>query len=90
MASEEGPKDIVCRAAVAFAPEEPLKVCTVIVAPPKAGEVRVKVLYSAPCHTDEFTRSGKDPEGQFPCVLGHEAAGVVEAVGEGVELCSPG
>ncbi|XP_026190605.1 alcohol dehydrogenase class-3 [Cyclospora cayetanensis] len=83
-------QDITCMAAVAFAPNEPLKLCTVVVAPPKAGEVRVRVCYAAPCHTDEYTRSGKDIEGRFPCILGHEASGIVEAVGEGVETCSVG
>ncbi|KAL8440569.1 hypothetical protein Efla_007230 [Eimeria flavescens] len=70
--------------------EQKLSLRTVIVAPPKAGEVRVKVLYAAPCQTDEHTRTGGDPEGRFPCILGHEAAGVVEAVGEGVETCRVG
>ncbi len=56
----------------------------------QAGEVRVKILATALCHTDLYTLSGHDPEGLFPCVLGHEAAGVVESVGEGVTSVQPG
>ena len=52
--------------------------------------MRVKMAYTALCHTDSFTLSGQDPEGIFPSVLGHEAAGVVESVGEGVESVAPG
>ena len=58
--------------------------------PPKAGEVRVKLQSCALCHTDAYTLSGQDPEGLFPSILGHEAAGVVEAVGEGVTSCKVG
>ena len=72
------------KAAVSWGPKEDLVVQDVIVAPPQAGEVRVKLLYSSVCHTDEYTRGGHDPEGLFPCILGHEGAGVVESVGEGV------
>ncbi|KAM3216729.1 alcohol dehydrogenase class-3 isoform X1 [Capsicum annuum] len=75
---------ITCKAAVAWEPNKPLVIEDVQVAPPQAGEVRVKILYTALCHTDAYTWSGKDPEGLFPCVLGHEAAGIVESVGEGV------
>ena len=73
------------KAAVAFAPGEPLKIVEIDVADPKAGEVMVKILFTSVCHTDAFTLSGDDPEGIFPAVLGHEGAGVVVAVGEGVE-----
>jgi len=72
------------RAAVAFAPNEPLQLVTIDVAPPKAGEVRVRIVATGVCHTDAFTLSGSDPEGIFPSVLGHEGGGVVEAIGEGV------
>ncbi|KAJ2987860.1 hypothetical protein NUW54_g9300 [Trametes sanguinea] len=63
---------------------EPLKIEEVEVAPPRAHEVRIRILYTGICHTDEYTRSGKDPEGVFPVILGHEGGGVVESVGEGV------
>ncbi|WP_260961456.1 S-(hydroxymethyl)glutathione dehydrogenase/class III alcohol dehydrogenase [Pseudomonas citri] len=72
------------RAAVAFAPNEPLQLVTIDVAAPKAGEVRVRIVATGVCHTDAFTLSGSDPEGIFPSVLGHEGGGIVEAVGEGV------
>ena len=72
------------RAAVAFAPNEPLQLVTIDVAPPKAGEVRVRIVATGVCHTDAFTLSGSDPEGIFPSVLGHEGGGIVESIGEGV------
>jgi S-(hydroxymethyl)glutathione dehydrogenase/alcohol dehydrogenase len=72
------------RAAVAFAPNEPLQLVTIDVAPPKSGEVRVRIVATGVCHTDAFTLSGSDPEGIFPTVLGHEGGGIVEAIGEGV------
>ncbi|GFP85391.1 alcohol dehydrogenase class-3 [Phtheirospermum japonicum] len=81
---------ITCKAAVAWEPNKPLVIEEVQVAPPQAGEVRVKVLFTALCHTDAYTWSGKDPEGLFPCILGHEAAGIVESVGEGVTEVQPG
>ena len=77
-------KTITCTAAVAWAPNEPLSIETIEVAPPKKGEVRIKVVANALCHTDVYTWSGQDPEGLFPVILGHEAGGVVESVGEGV------
>ncbi|STM25534.1 alcohol dehydrogenase [Escherichia coli] len=72
------------RAAVAFAPGKPLEIVEIDVAPPKKGEVLIKVTHTGVCHTDAFTLSGDDPEGVFPVVLGHEGAGVVVEVGEGV------
>eukprot|EP01115_Flamella_aegyptia_P001275 TRINITY_DN12075_c0_g1_i2.p1 TRINITY_DN12075_c0_g1~~TRINITY_DN12075_c0_g1_i2.p1 ORF type:complete len:377 (+),score=192.64 TRINITY_DN12075_c0_g1_i2:31-1161(+) len=75
---------IKCRAAVAWEAGKPLSLEEIEVAPPKKGEVRIKILSSGVCHTDEYTRSGKDPEGIFPCILGHEGGGIVESVGEGV------
>ncbi|XP_009113963.1 alcohol dehydrogenase class-3-like isoform X2 [Brassica rapa] len=81
---------ITCKAAVAYEPNKPLVIEDVQVAPPQAGEVRIKILFTALCHTDAYTWSGKDPEGLFPCILGHEAAGVVESVGEGVTEVQPG
>ena len=77
-------KVITCKAAVAWAPNEPLSIETVHVAPPKRGEVRIKVVANALCHTDVYTWSGQDPEGLFPSILGHEAGGIVESVGEDV------
>lgn len=81
---------IQCRAAVAWAPKEPLVIETIEVAPPKAGEVRIKVLATGVCHTDAYTLSGADPEGLFPVILGHEGGGIVESVGEGVTSLAVG
>ena len=72
------------RAAVAFAAGQPLEIIEIDVAPPKAGEVLVKITHTGVCHTDAFTLSGDDPEGVFPAVLGHEGGGIVVEVGEGV------
>lgn len=71
-------------AAVAFGPGKPLEIVEIDVAPPKAGEVLVRITHTGVCHTDAFTLSGDDPEGIFPSVLGHEGGGIVEQVGEGV------
>ncbi|EJO93463.1 alcohol dehydrogenase [Ectopseudomonas mendocina DLHK] len=81
---------IKSRAAVAFAPNEPLKIVEVDVAPPKAGEVLVRIVATGVCHTDAYTLSGQDSEGVFPCILGHEGGGIVEAVGEGVTSLAVG
>ena len=81
---------IKCKAMVARAPKMPLSLETVTVAPPKAGEVRVKVIANALCHTDIYTLDGLDPEGLFPCILGHEAGCIVESVGEGVTSVAVG
>lgn len=78
------------RAAVAFAPGKALQIVEVDVAPPKAGEVLVKITHTGVCHTDAFTLSGDDPEGVFPVILGHEGAGIVVEVGEGVTSVKPG
>ena len=78
------------RAAVAFAASEPLKVETVQLEGPKAGEVLVEIKASGICHTDAFTLSGADPEGLFPSIMGHEGAGVVVDIGEGVTSVVPG
>lgn len=77
-------KSIKTRAAVAWAAGEPLKIEEVDLAPPQKGEVLVRVVATGVCHTDAFTLSGEDPEGLFPAILGHEGAGIVEAIGEGV------
>jgi len=81
---------ISCRAAVCWKAGDHLVLETVEVEPPKKGEVRLKILASGVCHTDEYTRSGKDSEGVFPCILGHEGGGVVVDVGEGVTSVAPG
>ena len=81
---------IKSRAAVAFAPNEPLKIVELDVERPKKGEVLVKITHTGVCHTDAFTLSGADPEGVFPVVLGHEGAGVVVEVGEGVSSVAVG
>ena len=78
------------KAAVAFEAGEPLKVETVELAGPQEGEVLVEVRATGVCHTDEYTRSGADPEGLFPSVLGHEGAGVVVEVGPGVRSLKEG
>jgi len=75
---------IKSRAAIAWGPKQPLSVEEVDVMLPKKGEVLVRILASGVCHTDAFTLSGEDPEGIFPCILGHEGGGIVEQVGEGV------
>jgi S-(hydroxymethyl)glutathione dehydrogenase/alcohol dehydrogenase len=72
------------RAAVAYRAGEPLVVETVDLEGPRAGEVLVEIHATGVCHTDEFTRSGADPEGLFPVIFGHEGAGVVVDVGPGV------
>ena len=73
------------RAAVAHKAGAPLTIETVELEGPKAGEVLVEIKATGICHTDEFTRSGADPEGLFPAILGHEGAGVVVDVGPGVD-----
>jgi S-(hydroxymethyl)glutathione dehydrogenase/alcohol dehydrogenase len=72
------------RAAIAYAAGQPLEVVTVDLEGPKAGEVLVEIKATGICHTDEFTRSGADPEGLFPVIFGHEGAGIVVDVGPGV------
>src|ERR1700754_2269602 len=78
------------RAAVAFEAGKPLAVTHVQLEGPKAGEVLVEMKATGICHTDEFTLSGKDPEGLFPAILGHEGAGVVVDVGPGVTSVKKG
>ncbi|NND20672.1 MAG: S-(hydroxymethyl)glutathione dehydrogenase/class III alcohol dehydrogenase [Silicimonas sp.] len=78
------------RAAVATAAGKPLEIMDVNLDGPRAGEVLVEIKATGICHTDEFTLSGADPEGLFPAILGHEGAGVVIEVGEGVTSVKPG
>ena len=80
---------ISCKAAVAFGVDD-LRPTDIVVAAPKAGEVRLKVVANALCHTDIYTLEGSDPEGLFPSILGHEAGAIVESVGEGVTSVKPG
>jgi S-(hydroxymethyl)glutathione dehydrogenase/alcohol dehydrogenase len=83
-------KVIKCRAAVAWEASKPLVIEEIEVDPPKKGEVRIKIVATGVCHTDAYTLSGKDPEGKWPCILGHEGAGIVESVGEDVSSLVPG
>src|SRR5512142_3145415 len=78
------------RAAVLEQFGEPLEVREVDLADPRSGEVLVLLRACGICHTDMYSASGADPSGYVPCVLGHEGAGVVEAVGEGVTSLEPG
>ncbi|MDM9380462.1 S-(hydroxymethyl)glutathione dehydrogenase/class III alcohol dehydrogenase [Chlorogloeopsis sp. ULAP01] len=78
------------KAAVAYEPGKPLTIESVQLEGPKAGEVMVEIKASGVCHTDAYTLSGKDPEGLFPAILGHEGAGVVVEVGQGVTSVKPG
>jgi len=77
-------------AAVAFKAAAPLEIVELDLAGPRTGEVLVEIKASGVCHTDAFTLSGDDPEGAFPAVLGHEGAGVVVDVGDGVTSLRPG
>ncbi len=78
------------RAAIAYEAGKPLVVEDVELEGPKAGEVLVEIKASGVCHTDEFTRSGADPEGLFPVILGHEGAGIVVDIGAGVTSVKKG
>jgi len=78
------------KAAVALEARKPLEVMEVNLELPKAGEVLVEIKATGVCHTDEYTRSGADSEGVFPSILGHEGAGIVLQVGEGVTTLKPG
>ncbi|EAT10771.1 S-(hydroxymethyl)glutathione dehydrogenase/class III alcohol dehydrogenase [Bermanella marisrubri] len=81
---------IKSKAAIAWGPGQPLSVEEVDVMMPRKGEVLVKIIATGVCHTDAFTLSGEDPEGNFPAILGHEGGGIVEAVGEGVTSVAVG
>lgn len=78
------------RAAVAFGAGKPLEIVDVDLEGPKAGEVMIELKATGICHTDAFTLSGDDPEGEFPTILGHEGAGVVVEIGAGVTSVKPG
>ncbi len=86
----EGRQTVKTRAAVAYGAGKPLVIETVDLEGPRAGEVLVEIKATGVCHTDEFTRSGADPEGLFPVIFGHEGAGVVVDVGPGVTSLKKG
>ncbi|AFZ04156.1 S-(hydroxymethyl)glutathione dehydrogenase/class III alcohol dehydrogenase [Calothrix sp. PCC 6303] len=77
-------KTVKVKAAIAYQAGKPLTIETVDLAPPRSREVLVEIKASGVCHTDAYTLSGKDPEGLFPAILGHEGAGVVVEVGKDV------
>ncbi|CAL5417545.1 unnamed protein product [Camellia sinensis] len=81
---------IRCKAAVAWEAGKPLVIEEVEVAPPQKMEVRVKILYTSLCHTDVYFWEAKGQNPVFPRILGHEAGGIVESVGEGVTDLAPG
>lgn len=78
------------RAAVAWEPQKPLSIEEIDIEGPREGEVLLKVVATGVCHTDAFTLSGDDPEGAFPCVLGHEGGCEVVECGPGVKDLKPG
>jgi S-(hydroxymethyl)glutathione dehydrogenase/alcohol dehydrogenase len=82
--------DMDVRAAVAFKASEPLSIETVQLDGPRTGEVLVEIKATGICHTDAYTLSGLDSEGRFPCILGHEGAGIVVDVGPGVTSVKKG
>ncbi len=78
------------KAAVAWEAEKPLEIEEIDLDGPKQGVVLVRLAATGVCHTDAYTLSGRDPEGLFPVIMGHEGAGVVEEVGPGVTSVAPG
>jgi S-(hydroxymethyl)glutathione dehydrogenase/alcohol dehydrogenase len=82
--------DMKVKAAIAFEAAKPLVVDEIDLDAPREGECLVRLAATGVCHTDAYTLSGRDPEGLFPTVLGHEGAGVVEAVGPGVRSLAEG
>ena len=78
------------RAAIAIAPNQPLVIEEIDLEGPKAGEVLVEIKATGVCHTDAYTLEGKDSEGIFPSILGHEGAGIVREIGAGVTSVAPG
>ena len=81
---------MITRAAVAVEAGKPLVIMDVRLDGPKYGEVLIEIKATGICHTDEFTLSGADPEGLFPSILGHEGAGIVIKIGEGVTSLAVG
>lgn len=78
------------RAAVAWENGKPLVVETVEVNPPSTGEVRIKMVAAGVCHSDLTYFNGGYANAVFPCIIGHEGAGIVESIGEGVTSVKPG
>jgi S-(hydroxymethyl)glutathione dehydrogenase/alcohol dehydrogenase len=78
------------RAAVAFEKAKPLEIVEVDLEGPRQGEVLVEIMATGICHTDGFTISGADPEGLFPAIMGHEGAGIIREIGQGVQSVKPG
>ncbi|CAN2388950.1 alcohol dehydrogenase (NAD) activity, partial [Pristimantis euphronides] len=83
-------KVIKCKAAVCWGPKQPLSIEEIEVAPPKAHEVRIKIVATGICRSDDHVISGAITDIKFPVILGHEAAGIVESVGDGVTDLQPG
>ncbi|XP_043916322.1 alcohol dehydrogenase class-3-like [Protopterus annectens] len=83
-------KVIKCKAAVTWEPQKPLSIEEIEVDPPGPHEVRIQIVASGVCRSDSYYLSGKDPKIQYPIILGHEGAGIVESVGEGVTSVKPG
>ncbi|XP_069486769.1 alcohol dehydrogenase 1-like [Ambystoma mexicanum] len=83
-------KVIKCRAAICWGPHQPLTIEEIEVAPPKDHEVRIKILATAICHTDTLPMEGMVTNYNYPSILGHEGAGIVESVGPGVTDIKPG
>ncbi|XP_044131904.1 alcohol dehydrogenase 1-like [Bufo gargarizans] len=81
---------IKCKAAVCWAPNQPLSIEEIEVAPPKAHEVRIKIVATGICGSDEHIIKGEIGDNKYPVILGHEGAGIVESVGEGVTDLKPG
>ena len=78
------------KAAIAFSAGEALSIEEVDLEGPKSGEVLIEVMATGVCHTDAYTLSGGDPEGLFPSILGHEGAGIVRELGNGVDTLQVG
>ncbi len=78
------------KAAIAFAPNRPLVIEEIDLEGPKAGEVLVEIMATGVCHTDAYTLEGKDSEGIFPSILGHEGSGIVREIGASVTAVKPG
>ncbi|KAG9466245.1 hypothetical protein GDO78_016967 [Eleutherodactylus coqui] len=83
-------KVIKCKAAVCWGPKQPLTIEEIEVAPPKAHEIRIKIVSTGICRSDDHVIAGAISNINYPVILGHEAAGIVESIGEGVTNLQPG